>query len=148
MIRQVITLRKYDWVIYAYYAVSTYYTDEIMEHLWQIGVDAKNARRAYDNISRGDLDTGLCYSNHKKRKTVLVVAKTSSAGEFLNSLTHEASHACVHIANVIGVDLQSEDYAYMVGDLCCEMYPKVKHLLCEHCRKKHNHDEREYRELA
>lgn len=144
MIRQVITLHKYDWIIYAYYAVSTYYIDDIMEHLWQVGVDAKNAQRAYNNLSSGDLNTGLCYSNKKNRETVLVVAKTSSAGEFLNSLTHEASHACVHIASATGVDLISEDYAYMVGDLCGEMYPKVKQLLCEHCRnnKIHNHYER------
>lgn len=39
MIRQKITLTQYDnWEIYAYYAVSEYYVDEIMEHLWDIGL--------------------------------------------------------------------------------------------------------------
>lgn len=141
MIRQEITLKKYDnWKIYAYYAVSTYYVDEIMEHLWHIGVDAANAKRAYRNLSSGELDTGLCYSNYMNKESIIVVAKTSSSAEFLNSLTHEASHACIHIAGVMGIDNQSEDYAYMVGELCRDMYPKVKHLLCSHCRK-HNHYE-------
>lgn len=135
MIRQKIKIEKYDWEIYAYYAISTYYIDEILEHLWEIGVDGENAKRAYENLSENKLDTGLCYSNFAKRKSIIVIAKTSSAEEFLNSLTHEASHACVHIASASYVDLKSEEYAYMVGDLCMAMFPKIKHLLCDCCRK-------------
>lgn len=137
MIRQRIILPEYnDWEIYAYYAVNTYYVDEIISHLLQIGIGNKNAKKAYRNLSSGELDTGLCYSNNIQRRTILVVAKTSSPDEFFNSLTHEASHACIHISNALGVDLMSEEYAYMVGELCREMYPKVKHLLCDCCRKK------------
>ena len=137
MIRQRIVLPKYgDWIIDCYYATTQYAVDEIMEHLWQLEVDATNARRAYENLTSGDVDTGLCYSNFRKRSTVLVVALTSSAAEFLNSLTHEATHACVHIASAMGVDHRSEDFAYMVGELCREMYPEVKDLLCDCCRNK------------
>lgn len=140
MIRQKIKLEKYNWDVYVYCAVTTYYIDEILEHLWEIGIDGDSARRAYESMSKGDLDSGLCYSNYGKRKTVIVVAKTSSSAEFLNSLTHEASHACIHIATASYVDLKSEEYAYMVGDLCMAIYPKVKHLLCNCCRtKKENH---------
>ena len=69
MIRQKIKIEKYDWKIYAYYAISTYYIDEILEHLWEIGVDGENAKRAYENLSENKLDTGLCYSNFAKRKS-------------------------------------------------------------------------------
>lgn len=137
MIRQKIILNKYhDWEIYAYYAVTTYYIDEILEHLWNIGIDGSNALNAYNNLSKNSLNSGLCYSNYAKKKTVIVVAKSSSAKEFLNSMTHEASHACTHVATALHIDLRSEDYAYMVGDLCMEMYDKVKHLLCDYCRNK------------
>lgn len=137
MIRQRITLPKYGgWVIDCYYATTQYAVDEIMEQLWQLEVDAANARRAFDNLTSGEVDTGLCYSNFRKRSTVLVVALASSAAEFLNSLTHEAAHACVHIASAMGVDHRSEDFAYMVGELCREMYPYVKEQLCDCCREK------------
>lgn len=137
MIRQRITLPKYGgWVIDCYYATTQYAVDEIMEQLWQLEVDAANARRAFDNLTSGEVDTGLCYSNFRKRSTVLVVALASSAAEFLNSLTHEAAHACVHIASAMGVDHRSEDFAYMVGELCREMYPRVKDLLCDCCRNR------------
>lgn len=137
MIRQRISLPKYGgWVIDCYYATTQYAVDEIMEELWQLEVDAANARRAFDNLSSGELDTGLCYSNFGKRRTLLVVAKTSSAAEFLNSLTHEVAHACVHIASAVGVNHRSEDFAYMVGELCREIHPYVQELLCDCCRKK------------
>lgn len=137
MIRQKITLPKYDnWEIYAYYATTRYAVDEIMEKLWEAGIDAYNARQAFESLTRGELNSGLCYSNYSSRKSVLVVALASSADEFLNSITHEATHACVHIATALGVNHKSEDFCYLVGDLCQEMYPKVKHLLCDCCRSK------------
>lgn len=136
MIRQKIKLKEYDWTIYAYYAVTTYYVDEIMEHLWDIGIDGNKAQRAYRSMSKGNLDTGLTYSNYARRESIIVVAKTSSADEFLNSMTHEAAHTCVHIALASFVDLKSEAFAYMVGDLCMEIGKKTKHLMCDCCRNK------------
>lgn len=134
---QKIILPKYhDWTIYAYYATSMYAVDEVMEKLWEIGIDATNARQAFENLSNGKLDTGLCYSNFAMRKSVLVVALSSSPAEFMNSLTHEATHACVHIASALNLDHKSEEFAYLVGDLCMEMHPVVSRYLCECCNKK------------
>lgn len=137
MIRQKIVLPKYDdWQIDAYFAVSTYYVDDIMEQLHDVGIDSRNAKSAWENLSDESLNTGLCYSNYKKRKTVLVVALTSSPSEFLNSLIHEITHCAVHISGVLGIDHRSEEFAYLAGELSREMYPMVKHLLCECCRYK------------
>ena len=137
MIRQKIVLPKYDdWQIDAYFAVSTYYVDDIMEQLHDVGIDSRNAKSAWENLSDESLNTGLCYSNYKKRKTVLVVALTSSPSEFLNSLIHEITHCAVHISGVFGIDHRSEEFAYLAGELSREMYPMVKHLLCECCRHK------------
>lgn len=137
MIKQRFILPEYgNWEICAYYAVSRYAVDEIMEQLWDIGIDSTNARHAFDSLTRGELNSGLCYSNYSSRKSVIVVALTSSADEFINSLTHEVTHACVHIATALGVNHKGEDFCYLVGDLCQEMYPKVKHLLCDCCRSK------------
>lgn len=147
MIVQEIKLNKYNWVVHAYYSISTYYVEDIMEHLWKIGIDGESAKRVYENMMRNELDTGLCYSNYIQRQTIIVIAPTTSAREFLNSMTHEAGHACVHIATANYINLKSERFAYMLGDLCMEMYPKVKHLLCDDCRKKYFNKwyEREYK---
>lgn len=136
MIRQKIVLPQYDnWEIDAYYAVSQYYVEDIMDHLYRIGIRGRNAKEAYENLTDNRLDTGLCYSNKSMRKSVIVVALASSPKEYLNSITHEATHACVHIADEMGVNHRSEDFAYMVGELCREIYPRVCHLLCN-CHEK------------
>lgn len=137
MIRQKITLPDYDnWTIYAYYATTRYAVDEIMERLWEIGMDANNARQAFENLSMGNLNTGLCYSNYSMRKSVLVIALTSSPAEFINSWHHELEHLESHIGKVFHLDPTGEDIAYLSGELAMEMYPRIKHLICDCCRHK------------
>lgn len=135
MIRQRIILPHFDdWEIYAYFAVSKYMTDEIMEKLWEIGCDGDTALQAYRNLASCELNTGLCYSNYRQRKSVMVVALTTSAAEFLNSLHHELCHLTSHIGKVFDLDPTGEDIAYLSGEISREMYPKIGHLLCEECR--------------
>ena len=137
MIRQKITLPDYDnWTIYAYYATTRYAVDEIMERLWEIGMDANNARQAFENLSMGNLNTGLCYSNYSMRKSVLVIALTSSPAEFINSWHHELEHLESHIGKVFNLDPTGEDIAYLSGELAMGMYPRIKHLICDCCRHK------------
>ena len=135
MIRQKIILPDYgNWEIYAYFAVSKYMTEEIMDRLWEIGCDGDTALQAYRNLVGGNLNTGLCYSNYRQRKSVMVIAKTSSAAEFLNSLHHELCHLTAHIGRVFDLDPVGEDIAYLSGEISMAMYPKIGRLLCKECR--------------
>ena len=138
MIYQRIVLPKHEgWVVHAYYAVTTYHVDDIMQTLWMADIDATSAKNAWLNLSKSEVNTGLCYSNYHNKETVLVIAKASSAAEMLNSLAHECGHCCIHIATALGIDYRSEEFCYLLGELCREMYPKVKNLLCDDCRKHH-----------
>ncbi|MBE6202159.1 MAG: hypothetical protein E7135_00665 [Rikenellaceae bacterium] len=99
-------------------------------------------RTRYD--SQYDVCLGRIWSYFNRLKSVFVVALTTSPAEFFNSLVHEvAVHLCMHIATCLHIDVKSEDYAYLVGDLCGEIYPAVKHQLCDcGCHKNNNSDER------
>jgi hypothetical protein len=140
MIVQDIYIKEHDWLLHAYFAVDAYYTDEIMERLWEMGCDSEHAERAYENLASGELNSGLCYSNYERRETVLVIAITSSADEFLNSLLHELTHFQSHVQYALSLDKTGEDVAYLVGDVVMLMYPKIKHLLCDCCRTKNDYD--------
>ena len=72
----------------AYYAVDTYYTEEILDNMHSIGCDGDMLRTAYDNINSGNLNTGVTYSNFGTRETVMVIALTSSSKEFAKSWRH------------------------------------------------------------
>ena len=127
---------KHDWLVRVYVAVDTYYVEDIVEMLQTIGCSRKDCARAKGNLTSGYLDTGLCYSNYKDRISVLVIGKTSSSGQFLNSLTHEVTHLATHIAGASGIDLLSEDLCYMAGDIAMMMYDRCHDLLCCKCRRK------------
>jgi hypothetical protein len=135
MIRQVAYLPEYDWVIKAYFAVSSYWVDEIMAELAFAGADEEQMWKSYDSLMSGNLDEGICFSGADTRTSILVVAKTSSAAEFYNSTTHEFCHLAAQIAQIIGVDPAGEEVAYMVGEMARDFYPSIKHLLCDCCRK-------------
>lgn len=141
MVKQTIYIENFDWVVHAYFHKSHYDVEEIMERLWDLGCDASTARSAYENLTNDELNMGLCYSNYRNKETVLVIGKTSSSAEFLNSLVHELTHLQSHVCNVFCLDPMGEEIAYFTGDLSREMYPSIKGFLCECCRRKEYKDE-------
>lgn len=136
MIRQRIYIDNYDIIVHAYYATTQYYVEEILDRLYDIGCRGVKLRKAERNLSSGELNTGLtCYSP-RHREAVMVVALTSSAAEFFNSLMHELSHLTAYIAKDDGLSFTGEDIAYLEGELARDMFPAVQPLLCDCCRHK------------
>lgn len=130
MIKQYIHLDKYDWKIRIYYEVDAVWKDMIMGDVADIGIKGKDAKTAMDMLLKGEINTGFTYSNLDEGETVVVVFNGSSGAQFFNSLLHEIFHAHKHICESKKIDPFAEEAAYLMGDLCGEIYPKVKHLLC------------------
>lgn len=137
MIKVHIILDKYDWEIFAYFAVTKYDVEDIMERLWSIGCNGWQAEEAYKNLTKNKLNSGLTYSSYIKHQSVIVTALTDSPAQFFNSFLHEVVAHCVdHISDTLYINKRSEEYAYLIGDLGMSIFPHVQHLLCECCRKK------------
>lgn len=133
MIRQTISLeRAHGWKVTCYYAVTHYEVEEIMQRLIEAGCDGKNLQTAYDNLSSGALNTGLCYSGDGE--SILVISCASSPAQFLNSLVHELHHLASHIASALGYGQKGEEACYLAGETAERMYPVASKFLCEHCR--------------
>ena len=131
MIRQQFDISKYDWKVEVYYAVDTYYTDEIMGRLYDIGCRGEDLKTAYENLSAGKPDTGLTYSNYGTRQTVMVIGITSSAAQFQNSYDHERKHLEAHIAAALGIDPWGEEICYLSGEIGQLMFEKARLMLCD-----------------
>ena len=136
MIHKEIYIPKSDWKVHMYFAIETYYIDDIMKNLYNIGCDSERARQAYENMIADEKNTGFTYSNYRNRESVMVVSKTTSAEEFFNTTLHEFTHLSSHISNGMGYEHTGETIAYIVGDIAREIFPDIRHLLCEGCRKK------------
>ena len=144
MIVQRFYIDKYDWVVTAYYAVTRYYVDDIMHDLEELCTECDFLDDAYKNLSENKLDSGLTYSNYRKRETILVVALASSAKDFHRALMHEVRHLQSHIATACNIDEKSEEVCYLLDDIVGEIHKTTAPLICECCRtKKHKHHERE-----
>jgi hypothetical protein len=140
MIRVDVHIPKWNYEVHCFFAVTEYWTDVIMEELWKLQIPASNAKRAYDNLSSGQLNTGLCFANPELREAVIVVAKASEPSEFINSVSHENHHLASYVAKQFGLDPAGESVAYFAGELMKEQFPFIKHLMCECCRKKIYHE--------
>lgn len=135
MIVQDFYIKGYGWHVKVYYAVTTYWADNIMRELQRAGCRGDDLRRAYASLVSGRLNTGITYSNDRRRESVMVIALTSSPEEFQNSFDHEKGHLCRHISEAFGIDPYSEEEQYLSGEIGQKMFPVAKKFLCEHCRK-------------
>lgn len=136
MIRHSFYIWQHDWFVKAYIDTTKEDSDEILDELTSIGADMDTMREAYRNLRGGLPNTGLTYTSPWNRMTVLVVSRTTNADEFFNSFIHELCHAKTHICQYQGIDLSSEEAAYFIGGLARDLFPHVKHLLCDCCRHK------------
>lgn len=115
MNRQDIYLEAYDWAVTVYYFVAAHDVYAVMSHLKRIGCKGEDLSKSWLNLTSGKEDTGLTYSDYQGRRSVIVVGKASSYGEFMNSLSHEIHHLSVHIAEANGLDLKGEEVCYIDG---------------------------------
>ena len=132
MITAEVRIRKYDWKIRIYLAVTCYYTDEIMDSLSRIGCPPDIMNRAYNNMTQCALDTGLTYSN--SHRSVMVVARSSSPAQFLISFEHELKHLTDHIAAAEGLEIGGEDVAYLTGNLNSLLWEYIHPFVCCKCK--------------
>ena len=136
MIRATIYIEQCDWVVDCYISVTHYACKEILANLRRIGCRGRVYINAKQKLNRGALNGGLTYTSYKDRHSVMVTSLAKSVKEQFNTITHEIAHVCAHIAEGVGINPASEEFAYLVGDFSMMLFPKIKGLLCECCRKK------------
>lgn len=137
MIRQNLYIEKYDWYVYIYYAVDDYYIEEIMWMLYRIDCPYRFMQQAWDNMSANKLNQGLTYSNYKRRETVMVIGRASSAAEYENSIQHELRHLVDNMVEALNLK-PGEPPGYLAGETAMMMHPITKLLTCEceNCKSK------------
>lgn len=137
MLYQEFDIPKYKWKVYAFYDTTFEDADVVMECLYDLGCNGNTAKRAFDNLYSGGLNTGLTFS--KDRKTCIVLGRATDKQNFAHTYTHEITHCAIHIANEYGISPQSESLAYIAGDLGAVMLPYASKFLCDCCANKYNH---------
>lgn len=133
MIKQNIYLKDWNWVGSIYYIDSSYCAEDILEELELIGCDKKDLIKVNDLLDSHN--TGFTYSNFLDKCSVMVIGLTTTPAEFQNTFDHEKVHLAIHIAQALNINVFSEEFGYLIGDIGQQMFPVAKKFLCEHCRK-------------
>lgn len=129
-----LNIARYGWTVDVFLAVQPRHALDVEKALTDIGCDDGYLQQARALLQAGELDRGLTYSNIAERRSVVVVGQSSSASEFVNSLTHELHHLVAHVCEGAGVDNASEEACYLAGGLSALVYEAAPSLFCEMCR--------------
>lgn len=131
MIKARVYLKEYDWTIYAHFAVDKTNIEEIFDKLIQYGSSYHQAQDACAVIEEDKPNYGITYSNHILKTTILVISKSTSAKEFIDTFVHEVSHIQRHIIKTYHLDSDSEQVCYMIGTIAKRLYTKCSRLFCD-----------------
>lgn len=119
-------LDNYDnWRVYYFMVTDAQDAHVILNKLRSIGCSQKFMGRAKKLLYSDRPNTGLAYSNRRKRKSVIVVSETTDIWEFFNSFAHEIDHIEKHIAQALGFSPYSEDASYLVGEIIKGMFYEI-----------------------
>lgn len=101
------------WGVVFAYDIKEDDLDEIASWLEALGATRKEVRKARRVVMRWN--SGLTFSNDALRMSVMIVSKSTSREQFMNTLSHEIGHLKYDICMYYDVEDGSEEEMYLQG---------------------------------
>ena len=117
----------YDWNVTVLYETTCDDIDFIIETLKEINCPKYYINRALDNLEECKLNSGLTYSNSRLKSSVIIINKTSSFSQLINTISHEYYHLICHISDILRIE-DEEELANLNGNLNMRSYNIVENL--------------------
>ncbi len=121
MIHYEVYFDKYRWSVEVFIILSQPDITSIMNAVKRAGGSEKVLDSAYANLQE-DFNSGFTYSSPKYRKSIMVVNRSSSMEEFINTYNHEKNHVEMHICEELDIDPYSEEAAYLSGNMAQQLF--------------------------
>ena len=116
-----------DWNVLILYECTCNNIDYIIETLKEDHCPNKFIKEALNNLTSCNLNIGLTYSNISLKSSIIIINKTSSFSQLINTISHEYFHLICHISRALDIT-DEEELAYLNGDLNMHSYNFVKNL--------------------
>lgn len=117
MTEQEIYIDRYDWTVHVMCDVHSKDAMKVRRHLRDLGCSGIPLEDACNLVLEGEANKGITYSNVDVRKSVVVIGRTTSKSEYMNSLSHEMLHVVQHISEVFMINMYGEEACYLLGGL-------------------------------
>lgn len=118
MTRSEITLDRYEWGVTCFIGYDEEDVDEICNALEVIGCEVDALLEARRHLAKDSDERGLTYSNVRLRQSVVAIGRSPSQASIANTIGHELFHVVAHVCGSDGIDIQSEEPCYIIGELC------------------------------
>ena len=129
MIHRVLGIGR--WIVDFLFATERYDIDGVLACLLDTRAPDHILEEAEDLMLSCDYNCGFTYTNPRLRRAVVLIGPTTSGDEFLDTLVHEIRHLADAIAKSVGVDLDSEQPAYISGDTTKALAKVICELGCD-----------------
>ena len=116
------------WRVVIYYETTCDDIDFIIEALKNIKCSNYYIEEAIENLETCNLNIGLTYSNLNLKSSIIVISKTSSFAQLINTISHEYYHLLKHISKVLKIE-DEEELATLNGNLNMRSYKIVEDLM-------------------
>lgn len=117
----------YDWNVLIMYETTCDDIDFIIKALKDINCPKQYIKEAINNLENCRLNTGLTYSNLNLKSSIIVVNKTSSFSQLINTISHEYFHLICHISKSLEI-YDEEELANLNGNLNMRSFEIVEEL--------------------
>ena len=117
----------YNWNVIILYECTCDDIDYIIKTLKDINCPNKFIKEAINNLETCNLNIGLTYSNITLKSSVIIINKTSSFSQLINTISHEYYHLICHISRALQIE-DEERLAYLNGDLNMYSYEFIEKL--------------------
>ena len=131
MIRQGFSIGNRDWWVMAYYDIGLNELRFVADDLSAAGASESTTDEFVSVLS--GIDCGFTFTNMEQHVTVICIGRASSYDEMFSTITHEIKHATEHMGGYYGVDHNSEESAYLQGEIAKHMYKAVAMSICPKC---------------
>ena len=130
-LKQQFKIRKYDWDVTVYYTVDEKQKKDVVTELKELQPDKETFEKLERNLMNAELDTGFIYSSFYKQRSIIVVHKASSVGEFVNTFVHEKNHLEMHICEALDINPYSEEAAVLSGEIAMQIINQILYSIAQ-----------------
>lgn len=133
MTRRVLMIGR--WVVDFLFAGEGYDEEAVFGCLYDCHAPASVIERSARIMSSGRYNRGFTYANPNRLRAVVVVGPSTSGKQFVNTISHEMYHLAVAIGANLGLDLEGEGPAYLMGDTIQQLTEVICEMGCDKCNR-------------
>lgn len=118
-----VPIDKYNWHLVILVDVDIGNINSVIQYLHYLYCDESYIDDVRHSVRDG-YNSAITVTNLSINRSLIIINKTTSDKQFVNSVVHECRHVQSHIATKYNLDEKGESVAYMLGELVSDIYDK------------------------